>query len=293
VTGVRSLLGRLLRRRSPGTATGAAPVPDPWHEHLPASPWDRTRPEGGAWCPICGWHGSSFDGPAHCEGARCPRCGSIARDRFLLHCFWARTPPTTGLRVLETSPRLDERYRAAMGRWFDYTSSDFDERAHRGAVRIDLQDIDLPDASIDVVLTPHVLEHVPDTDRALSELHRVVTPGGRVFLQIPLLQAATAPPDEPEFHGDDTPVFWRFGWDLTDRLRAAGFDVDPLVTAPLRQAVRDGDRWPGPHSGEFDVDGILGAAPAGELVEVADAELAAQLGFDPAYMFVTWEARRA
>src|SRR5690606_1904589 len=232
------------------------------------------------------------DGRPHSESALCPRCGSIARDRFLFHCFVSRFSPAEDLRVLETSPRLDERYRQAMGRWFRYQSSDFDERAHRGAIRIDLQDIDLPDGSLDVVLTPHVLEHVPDTARALSELHRVLAPGGAVYLQIPLLQATTAPPVEPEFHGDDTPVFWRFGWDITTTLRDAGFDTTVLVPEPLRRAVADGSPWPPPHSPEFAVDEVLAAAPLDELAVVADDARTAQLGFDPAYMFVTWEARK-
>lgn len=94
----------------------------------------------------------------------------------------------------------------------DYTASDYDESAHRGVVQLDLQAIDLPDASVDVVLTPHVLEHVPDTDRALAELFRILTPGGSVFLQVPLPQAVTGVPAEPEYHGDHTLVFFRFGW---------------------------------------------------------------------------------
>ena len=54
---------------------------------------------------------------------------------------------------------------------------------------------------------------------------RILAPGGRLALQVPVLQGETAPPTEPEFHGDNTPVFWRFGFDLTDRLRSAGFDT--------------------------------------------------------------------
>ena len=46
-------------------------------------PW-TTLPTGGALssavCVICGWRGSRFEGFAHCESARCPSCGSIARD---------------------------------------------------------------------------------------------------------------------------------------------------------------------------------------------------------------------
>ena len=92
-----------------------------------------------------------------------------------------------------------------MRRWLSYRASDFDLSAHRGDIQIDLQQIDMPDASVDVILTPHVLEHVPDTGRALAELFRVVAPGGRVYLQVPLVYGVTAAPTVPEFHADNTP----------------------------------------------------------------------------------------
>jgi ubiquinone/menaquinone biosynthesis C-methylase UbiE len=82
--------------------------------------------------------------------------------------------------VLETSPRLGDTYRSRMTERVRYVCSDFDESAHAGQIVLDLQSIVLPDASVDVVLTPHVLEHVPDTDRALSELLRVLRPAGHV-----------------------------------------------------------------------------------------------------------------
>lgn len=245
-------------------------------------------------CNICRWTGPTFESPGHCEGARCPRCGSIARDRFLIHCLSSRVAWRPGLRMLETSPRLGADYREAMSRWFDYRTSDFDERAHRGAIKLDLQQIDLPDASFDVIATAHVLEHVPDTDRALAELHRVISPGGWLVLQVPLLQAVTAPPAEPEFHGDDTPVFWRFGFDLTARLRTHGFASELLCTEEVLHLVRaDARRWYGPASGEFDADGLVAAAIVDDLVAVADPVLARVRGFEPGYMFFTWVGRKA
>ncbi len=231
-----------------------------------------------------------FGGGAHSESALCPDCGSIARDRFLFFCMQRRMEPALGSVVLETSPRLGADYRAAMSRWFDYTASDFDEGAHRASVKIDLQAIDLPDSSIDVILTPHVLEHVPDTDAALAEIVRVLRPGGRMFLQVPLLQGHTAPPEAPEFHGDNTPVFWRFGHDLTARLRAAGFDVALLVTEPWHAAVVAGEVPPDTAlAAEFDVADLLATAIVDDLAVVADAGEADRHGFEPSYMFATWE----
>jgi hypothetical protein len=82
-------------------------------------------------CNICGWHGTEFTAPAHSELADCPHCRSIARDRFLYWCWTHRVPYDSSQRVLETSPRLDRRYRRRMRKLVDYTASDYDESAHK------------------------------------------------------------------------------------------------------------------------------------------------------------------
>jgi SAM-dependent methyltransferase len=244
-------------------------------------------------CNVCGWRGRGFDGVAHSESALCPVCGSIARDRFLYWCWTRRAPYDPAARVLETSPRMDQTYRDRMAERVDYTSSDYDESAHRGAMRLDLQDIDLPDGCLDVVLTPHVLEHVPDTDRALAELFRVMRPGGHVFLQVPVPQAKTKVPDEPEYHGDRTLVYFRFGWDLADTIRSHGFACDVLVTSELRDAAERGAAHGFVHDGpDCDVDDLLAGADPTAMTVVADRAQSARHGFRPAYQFVTFDCHK-
>jgi SAM-dependent methyltransferase len=285
--GVKDAARPLARR------VGLAVPADGWWQTAPPI-WRRpSRTERrDRWCNVCRWQGSAFLGTAHTESAQCPQCGSIARDRFLLWCFTSRSGRRRAARVVETSPRLSGEYRSYMRRWFSYRTSDFDLSAHQGDIQLDLQAIDLPDASVDVVLTPHVLEHVPDTERALAELFRVIAPGGRMYLQVPLLQGVTAPPTEPEFHADNTPVLWRFGWDLTDKLRAAGFKTTVLVTAEFDRLLR-GERWvPDGDTGEFDVASIVDHAHLADLTVVADDATSARMGFDPPFQFATWECLR-
>jgi hypothetical protein len=106
-----------------------------------------------------------------------------------------------------------------------------------------------------------------------------------------VLHALTAPPAEPEFHGDDTPVFWHFGFDLTARLRDQGFTTDLLCTSRLAEAVTSGaNPWP-EWSGEFDLPDILAGAIADDLVVVADEATSRRLGIEPAYMYLTWDCR--
>jgi SAM-dependent methyltransferase len=270
----------------------AAPAPDWWQASGPVWQGPSRAEQRDRWCNVCRWTGSAFLGSPHTESANCPQCGSIARDRFLLWCYTSRTGRQRGARIIETSPRLGDDYRAYMRRWFSYRTSDFDLSAHRGDIQLDLQDIDLPDGSVDVVLTPHVLEHVPDTDRALAELFRVIAPGGRMYLQVPLVYGVTAAPKEPEFHADNTPVFWNFGWDLSDRTRAAGFTTTVLVTHEYEQVLRGELDPPDPHGDGFHVDQLIEHARVDDLTVAADDAQARLMGFEPCYHFATWECLR-
>jgi len=55
------------------------------------------------------------------------------------------------------------------------------ERPGLSYERIDAQDIPHPDASFDMVVANHMLYHVPDIDKALGEIARVLKPGGTLY----------------------------------------------------------------------------------------------------------------
>ncbi|MCL2393458.1 MAG: methyltransferase domain-containing protein [Acidimicrobiaceae bacterium] len=239
-------------------------------------------------CNICGWHGIAFAGPAHSEAADCPSCASVARDRYLHWCWTHRVRYSRRQRVLETSPRLGEQYRRHMSQVVSYVASDYDESAHRAMLKLDLQDLQLPDASFDVILTPHVLEHVPDTDAALRELFRVTAPGGSVFLMVPMATGLTAAPTEPEYHADHTLVYWNFGWDLGDKLRAAGFSVECLVTQPLIDRVRRGQFDTNLTASDMDELSLLKHAALRDLTAIAGEREAIRYGFVPDAYFIVW-----
>jgi SAM-dependent methyltransferase len=281
-----------------GTPAVPEPAPAPAVEARPDPanpPWLPLSEGTGVLCNVCRWQGDAFAGRAHVELSQCPACGANGRDRFLHWCLAQRVALTPALRVIECSPRLGDAYRAAMSTWFFYRTSDYDLRAHRGNLQLDLQAIDLPDACLDVMLCAHVLEHVPDTTKALAELRRVLAPGGHLLLQVPVLQGRTAPPTQPEFHGDHTPVYWRFGFDLTARLRDEGFDTALLCTQELADAVAsDTNPWTD-WAAEFDVPDILAGARtdnmADDLVVIADRATATRIGIEPGYQYLTWDCQ--
>ena len=272
--------------RLQGMPPGAVPL----RPFVPQTP----APPGAKRCCVCRWEGTAFQGVNHSESATCPQCGAIGRDRWLFHCL---TSSVSGIgkqtKLMETSPRMGDRYKDAMSAKVDYLASDYDQRAHKADIAIDLQKIDLPDAYLDVLMTSHVLEHVPDTHAALSEIHRVLKPGGSMILLVPVLQGVTAPPVEPEFHGDDTPVFWRFGLDLTGTLREHGFTTRLLCTHDFQRHARTGDAsWPEGIAHEWDVESILANTDADDLTPVCDDRLSDTLGLVPSYMYLAWHAKK-
>jgi len=114
--------------------------------------------------------------------------------------------------------------------------------------------VDLPfaNASFDVVICIHVLEHVIDDRQAIDELFRVLKPGAWALISVPLLldqpthedRSITDPNDRQRLFGEPTHVRF-YGTDMADRLRKAGFEVtlDLASRIPLdkrqRFALRD------------------------------------------------------
>ena len=101
-------------------------------------------------------------------------------------------------------------------------------------MHFDLHQIPLEDNRFDVVFCNHVLEHVDDAHQCMSELYRVMKPGGWGIMQVPLdytrdttyEDASITSPEEREKH------FWQkdhvrlYGLDYPKKLEKAGFKVD-------------------------------------------------------------------
>lgn len=43
----------------------------------------------------------------------------------------------------------------------------------------------IPDASYDLIICQHVIEHLPDTVKTLEEFYRIAKPGGKIFVETP------------------------------------------------------------------------------------------------------------
>jgi SAM-dependent methyltransferase len=119
----------------------------------------------------------------------------------------------------------------------------------RVMIKMDITDIQYPDESFDVIYCSHVLEHVLDDRKAMSEFYRVLRSDGWAVILVPVTAdvtfedpSITTPQGRLEAFGQDDHVR-RYGPDYIDRLRDAGFLVekfDPKDLADEQEIIRMG-----------------------------------------------------
>lgn len=120
------------------------------------------------------------------DNYECPRCGSHDRERHLFMYLSASGLLSTlkGKSVLHFAPekRLEKKILSANPA--SYIGCDL-YPTRPDIKRVDMLDMDFDAESFDVVIANHVLEHVADDGKALSEISRVLRPGGYAVLQTP------------------------------------------------------------------------------------------------------------
>ncbi len=176
-------------------------------------------------CPVCDYSGPFRDvhPPTGLrKHAKCPACGSldhVAPEPFFRGFFSAR------FGTYETA---------------DLSMKGVDHR-------VDLQALPFADQTYDFVFASHVLEHVPDDIKAISEIRRILKPNGIAVLPVPLVAEKTIEYPEPnpseEYHVRAP------GIDYFDRYepyfsKVERFSSDSLNEKYQLHIVEDRSHWP-------------------------------------------------
>lgn len=198
-------------------------------------------------CPFCGGHfrkllprGSPVPvlqekhviGSGYRANSRCPRCDSFDRER-LVYLYLTRYTRVLSdpVRLLHVAPEKNLQKVLMARPNIDYLSADLDSPLAQ--VAMDITDIKYGANQFDAIICNHVLEHVPEDLKAMSELYRVLKRGGWAILQVPMSRVLEKTLEDPTIrtYEERDRVFGGmyhvriYGRDYEDRLASVGFSV--------------------------------------------------------------------
>jgi SAM-dependent methyltransferase len=184
------------------------------------------------------------------RNAMCPVCESSDRVRLLYLFLREKTNLfNEPLKLLHIAPEKPLTNLFIKQKTIDYLTADLNPE--QVMVKMDITAIQYPDNSFDAILCNHVLEHIPDDRKAMSELHRILKSGGWAILQIPVSKVLektyedsgiTSPMDREKHFGQKDHVRI-YGKDYTLRLKEAGFKVDEYIWINDPHLRNDGNRF--------------------------------------------------
>jgi SAM-dependent methyltransferase len=162
--------------------------------------------------------------------ALCPYCLSFERYRLL--CRYLRDATDFGSRptkILDIAPVWCFQEFCRSFDNVEYVSIDLESPM---AMRhMDIQNLEFKDDLFDCLICYHVLEHIDDDHKAMSELYRVLKPGGWAIIQVPIFTERTM--ERCEFTEEEAEEILKYdchlrsyGKDFGERLEAAGFKVE-------------------------------------------------------------------
>ena len=173
------------------------------------------------------------------ESMFCSRCGCSFRLRQLAECLtyiygeesleklvMKKTFSSMKIAEINSCGKLHDVFKKLpFLSYSEYGSRDKSVRAE------DLSKLTYKDKTFDLVLTSDTLEHVPNIEKALKEIRRVLKTGGRHVFTVPIIwsRKTNSRKDQvPSYHGAGEPdylVFNELGYDMINMIKKCGFSV--------------------------------------------------------------------
>ncbi|WP_031425549.1 class I SAM-dependent methyltransferase [Flavimarina sp. Hel_I_48] len=142
-------------------------------------------------CNICDFKMSRFIKLNNHDNL-CPRCGSLARTRRLWEVLQNEIKGKT---ILHFSPSRSLKKKMESFEDINYITSDY-AGEFEATKKLNIEEIDEPDATYDIVICYHVLEHIEADMKAMKELYRILKPQGKCVIQTPFKAGETYENDQ-------------------------------------------------------------------------------------------------
>lgn len=194
-------------------------------------------------CPVCESPIREYERFGHIPKLWCPVCASMRWQRFAWVFLKNQTNLFNGMpkKMLHIAPEMAFEPRLKEIAYLDYLTADLYNP--KVMLKMDITDIPFPNNSFDAIFCSHVMEHVPDDKKALSEFVRVLSSGGWAVFLVPIrmdqltdedLEVSDPKEREKRFGQHDHVRF--YGWDFEERLKEAGFQVKVVKAGDVMAA---------------------------------------------------------
>lgn len=186
-------------------------------------------------CPICQNSYEMFNpyGVNLIPNRCCPHCGSLERHRVLQKILERLDiiPRDRPIRLLDIAPTKGLKQRLNDVDNILYLSIDLNSPL--ADLKMDVQNLQFPDGSFDIVICYHVLEHIKDDFKAMREIHRCLKQGGLAIIQVPIKKDILEtiegkhiedPQERKRLFGQEDHLRY-YGLDFKKKIEKAGFAV--------------------------------------------------------------------
>lgn len=196
-------------------------------------------------CTLCGVKGRFYSWP-EVKIYRCGNCVGSGRHR-LLYLYISKRLPETVKNVLQIGPEIATK-KIFEEKGIEYIGADL-HPGYDWVKKEDLTQLSFPEASFDLFECSHVLEHIPEDQKAIAELHRILKPGGYGLIMVPIIESWEATYENPDINTDEERTVHfgqkdhvrRYGRDFRERLKAPGFRLEEFKASPQECAELDLD----------------------------------------------------
>ena len=189
-------------------------------------------------CPVSGNSFPKFLPEASGKRLLSPDSGLLGRHRVVwLYLVREEKILDKEIAVLHIAPEpfIMEKLQAREN--IDYVAGDkmvFGYRNQPNVQALDLTQLKLANNSFDLLICNHVLEHIPNDAAAIREMYRVVKPGGKALVTVPLQLSQARTFEDSSITGfkERAKAFGQwdhvraYGTDIVERFESVGFTVE-------------------------------------------------------------------
>lgn len=193
-------------------------------------------------CNLCGWNGKRF------FSRRCPKCNSLPRIRLIPYSLEYFRLLKDDKKILHIAPNINEfnfiQSKIASGIQYDRLNiRKFD---HINLVQ-NLTNTTIETNTYDLSIAWHVFEHIKEDEKAIKEVYRILKPGGKFLLSVPIYpkynettyEDSSIPYELYKHHHGHEDHCRSCGLDYYKRFEQVGFKTKTLVVDQLDQLQID------------------------------------------------------